>query len=87
MSVSCSGLEAEVVAWSEGEGRVAATVSTLYGKKVTSCTVKKEESSDGYVHSVETGGDEENRTVDVITEREKNTVLILIRLAEQEDSS
>jgi len=87
VSVSSSGLETEVVARSEAKDCAAAISRIFCGKKVTSCTVQKEQSSDSYVHSVETGGNEEDRSVDVITEREKDAVLILVRLAEEEDSS
>lgn len=87
MSVSGSSLETEVVARGEAEGCAAAIPSTFCGKKMTSCTVKKEQSSDSYVHSVEAGGNEEDGSVDVIAEREKDTVLVLVRLAEEEDSS
>lgn len=87
MSVSSSSFETEVVAGSEAEGSAAAISSSWCCKKVAGCTVKKEKSSDSYVHSVEAGGNEEDRSVDIITEREENSVLILVRLAEQEDGS
>jgi hypothetical protein len=87
VSVSGSGLEAEVVTWSEAKDNTAAISCPFYGKKVASCTVKEEQSSDRYVHSVETSSNEKDRSVNIITEREQNTVLILVRLTEQEDSS
>jgi hypothetical protein len=86
VSVSSSRLEAEVMAWGEAEGSKAAVSSAICSKKVASRTVKKEKSSDSYVHSVEASGNEEDRSVDVITEGEKNAVLVLVRLAKQEDS-
>ena len=50
-------------------------------------TVKKEQGTNGYVHSVEAGCQEEDRSVDVISERKKDPVLVLVRLTEQENSS
>lgn len=82
MSVSGSGFETEVVAWSETKGSSAAIAALFCGKKVTNSTVKKEQSSNRYVHSVEAGGNEEDGSVDVIAEGEKNAVLVLVRLAE-----
>jgi hypothetical protein len=70
VSVSGSGFEAEVVTWGETEGSAAAIAALFCGKNVTNSTVKKEHSSDCYVHSVEAGGNEEDRSVDVITEGE-----------------
>jgi hypothetical protein len=87
VSVSGSSLETEVVARSEAKDCAAAISRLFCSKKVTSCTVQKEQSSDSYVHSVEAGGDEEDGAVDVITEGEKDAVLVLVCLAEEEDGS
>lgn len=70
------------MAWSETKGRSAAVAALFCCKKVADSTVKKEQSSDGYVHSVEAGGKEEDGSVDVITEGEENSVLVLVSLAE-----
>lgn len=86
MSVSGSSFETEVMAGSEAEDCAAAISGVFRSKKVASCTVQKEESSNSYVHSVEAGSNEEDRSVDIIAEREKDPVLVLIRLAEKEDS-
>lgn len=48
---------------------------------------RKEQSSDRYVHSVEPGSDEENRTVNVFTSGEFNAVFVLVRLAEKEGNT
>ena len=46
--------------------------------------IKKKHRSDGHVHSVETGSNKENRSVNIISEREEYAVLVLVSLAEKE---
>jgi hypothetical protein len=62
VSVSGSSFEAEMMARSKAKGCTAAIPSVFSGgsKKMTGSTVKKEQSSNGYVHSVEAGGDEKD---------------------------
>ena len=47
----------------------------------------KEQGPNSYVHSVETSSNKENRTVDVLTSRKFNAVLVLVSLAEQEGNA
>lgn len=85
MSVSGCRLESEVVAWSQRKGGLRLGRVRSYSQQVSSCTVQKEHGTDRYVHSVESGGNEEDGSVDVIAEGEQDSVLVLVSLAEQED--
>lgn len=87
MSVSSSRFEAEVVTWCKREGGANGGSTCGYGQKMASCTVKKEQRTDCYVHTMKAGCNKENGAINVIAEGEKNSVLILVRLAEKENGS
>lgn len=84
MSVSSSSFKTEVVTSSEPS--VGSAGNDTAG--IMACSAeKKEKSPNGYVQTMKSSRNEENRSIDVFTSRKFYTVFVLISLAKQESAS